>query len=605
MSASAQTAQVALGGRADRSVIESKLDQSLMFALRGLSAVAGMSQVPPMAQAGVQTFVAAQVAADQTIFVVIKGQVTSALMAAVQGTGAYDIAEFAQYNTITARVPYAAILGLAAHGDVVSIGPQELHETERYIPPPGSGPAFSGSISNAVGVSWEGMLAHKVAQAHSIGIIGTGVKVCVISNGIDSLTARQASGELGTVTVLPGQAGIGDEGTAMLEIVHDMAPGATLFFATANPSAAQFATNILALRNSAGCDIIVDDVTYFNEGAFQDGAIAQAVNTVVASGALYFSSASNSGNLTHATSGTYEGDFVASAAAVPAAIADDEGTLVTLHSFGALPYTTLTVATATVSLKWSDPLGAAVNDYDLYVMDSTGTNILWSSAAFQSTTLEPVEIATCTTTAGCKFPIGSRIYVVRYSGAARALRVDTHRGRLTAANATAGSTYGHHATTGAIGVAAVDVRTASGGAFVGGVTNPVTTYSSDGPRKMFYNPNGSAITPGNLLFGSNGGTTLRKVDLAASDCGTTTTPGFAPFCGTSAAAPTAAALAALVKSAHPGYDKTKVLKALQMSALDIEAAGVDRDSGVGIIMTSAIAARVGSDLTPILMLLLD
>ena len=89
----------------------------------------------------------------------------------------------------------------------------------------------------------------------------------------------------------------------------------------------------------------------------------------------------------------------------------------------------------------------------------------------------------------------------------------------------------------------MDLATATGpgGTFTGGAANPVETYSSDGPRKMFYQPNGTAITPGNLLFATNGGTTLQKVDMAAGDCGTTTTPGFIPFCGTSAAAPTAAA----------------------------------------------------------------
>ena len=86
-----------------------------------------------------------------------------------------------------------------------------------------------------------------------------------------SLAQSQALGDLGPVTILPGQAGTGDEGTAMLEIIHDLAPGAQLFFATALGSITSFAQNIRDLR-TAGCDIIVDDVFYFVESPFQDGA---------------------------------------------------------------------------------------------------------------------------------------------------------------------------------------------------------------------------------------------------------------------------------------------------------------------------------------------
>ena len=114
---------------------------------------------------------------------------------------------------------------------------------------------------------------------------------------------------------------------------------------------------------------------------------------------------------------------------------------------------------------------------------------------------------------------------------------------------------------------------------------------------MFYNPGGTAITPGNILFGTGGGTTLPKVDLAASDCGSTTTPGFSTFCGTSASAPTAAAIAALVKSAKPTATKAQVTAALLGSALDIEAPGADRDSGVGIVMAPAAVTAVLSPLT--------
>jgi hypothetical protein len=100
---------------------------------------------------------------------------------------------------------------------------------------------------------------------------GTGLKIGVLSNGVGGLAEAQARGELGAVTVLPGQFGTtAGEGTAMLEIIHDIAPGEQLYFATAFTGPAQFAQNIRDLR-AAGCDIIVDDVFYFLETPFQDG----------------------------------------------------------------------------------------------------------------------------------------------------------------------------------------------------------------------------------------------------------------------------------------------------------------------------------------------
>ena len=96
---------------------------------------------------------------------------------------------------------------------------------------------------------------------------------------------------------------------AMLEIIHDLAPGASLFFATGDLSEADFAQQILNLQSVSHCDIIVDDLGYFDEPVFQDGILAQAVNTVTAAGALYFSAAGNEGNLDSNTAGYFEGDF--------------------------------------------------------------------------------------------------------------------------------------------------------------------------------------------------------------------------------------------------------------------------------------------------------
>src|SRR5262245_9054562 len=155
----------------------------------------------------------------------------------------------------------------------------------------------------------------------------------------------------------------------MLEIVHDLAPGAQLYFATAFTSITSFAQNIRDLR-AAGCDIIVDDVFYFVETPFQDGqapsvisnrnggVVIQAVNDVTASGALYFSSAGNSGNLNDGTSGVWEGDFNdggPTGAPLPAG---------SVHNFGGQNFDLLTVANtgAPISLYWSDPLGGSAND---------------------------------------------------------------------------------------------------------------------------------------------------------------------------------------------------------------------------------------------------
>ncbi len=172
-------------------------------------------------------------------------------------------------------------------------------------------------------VTSEGDVDHRAADVRTTyGYLGQGIKIGVISDSYNSTggaAANVSSGDLpGTgnpdgyttpVTVVQDFSGGSDEGRAMLQVVHDLAPAAQLYFATADVSEAGFASNIIALRNTYGCNIIVDDVAYFDEPAFQDGIVAQAVNTVTAAGALYFSSAGNSGALVKGTSGVFEGDF--------------------------------------------------------------------------------------------------------------------------------------------------------------------------------------------------------------------------------------------------------------------------------------------------------
>ncbi len=505
------------------------------------------------------------------VVVDVRADVTEDLLQAVADLGGSVLAASPEHRALGARVPVGRLLTLAERPEVRFIRPQE-----GYI-------VHTGSATS------QGDTAHAVASTRtSLGINGSGVKVGVISDGVASLAARQATGDLPpVVTVLPGQAGSGDEGTAMLEIVYDLAPGAQLFFATAlgPPGLGQqtFANNILTLRNTYGCDIIVDDVTYFAEGAFQDGIVQAAVNTVTAGGALFFSSAGNSGNMNDGTSGTWEGDFVDSGTTHPSVPAPN-----VIHSFNgltggaALNNNALTQSTPNfITLKWSDPLLGSANDYDMALFDAAFVNIVDLSIEVQDGTQDPYEEM------GVGFT-GERVLIARFAGATRALRLDTNRGRLNVS--TAGATIGHNAGASTITVAATDVRPVGGAPFT--APKPVETYSSDGPRRMFFNPNGTAITPGNVLFGTGGGLTLQKPDITAADCGITTTPGFTTFCGTSAAAPHAAAIAAVLKSIATHPSGGQVQTAMYATAIDIEAAGVDRDAGRGIVMANFAATAL-------------
>jgi len=143
------------------------------------------------------------------------------------------------------------------------------------------------------------------------GVDGTGVRVGVLSDSFDCAPGPFASGQSFTRAgqdAVNGDLPLGvrvladlhtapdsectDEGRAMMQIVHDVAPGASLSFNTALTSEEDFAEGIVALAND-GAKVLVDDVEYFDEPMFEDGIVANAVDQVVAHGAAYFSAAGN------------------------------------------------------------------------------------------------------------------------------------------------------------------------------------------------------------------------------------------------------------------------------------------------------------------------
>jgi Subtilase family len=94
-----------------------------------------------------------------------------------------------------------------------------------------------------------------------------------------------------------------DEGRAMLQVVYDVAPGATLKFHSGANGQADFAQGILALRD-AGANVIVDDLGVANEPFFQDGIIAQAIDEVVGDGVTYLAAGGNWGSYALAANAT-------------------------------------------------------------------------------------------------------------------------------------------------------------------------------------------------------------------------------------------------------------------------------------------------------------
>jgi subtilisin family serine protease len=544
----------------------------------------------------------------QGVLVDMHASVTATLLEMIDQHGGGVISSSPEQQRIRARVPLDSIEAFAALPEVESIKPASHARTDRVgrarsLPAAKGLPALSivarllrpGSfnqsdmiVQSPVGsLTTQGDITHaaNIARA-TYGANGTGVRVGVLSDSAEATGFLIGTGDLPANTTIvqeiiggPGAS----EGTAMMEIVSDLAPGAQLFFASAFNGPGSFAQNIRVLRSVYQCDIIVDDVSYSDEPPFQDGVIAQAVNDVTASGAIYFSSAGNSGNITSGTGSTWEGDFL------------DGGTNTLipghgLHSFGSQTFNRVLQLTPVVDLFWSDPVGASSNDYDLFVLNSAGTAVIAASTDVQNGSQDPFE----ETFNPNGFPANSRIVIAAKTGAAvRALHLEAFFGQRLQL-ATTGATRGHNAGPSTVSVAAVAWMSARLGTrpFVGGARNPTEAFSSDGPRRMFYLPDGTPITPDNLLFGTNGGATFIKPDIAAADGVTVRTPGFNPFYGTSAAAPHAAGIAALVKSAKLSATVTEIYDALVGSALDIRAVGIDRDSGYGLIMTPAAVAAV-------------
>jgi hypothetical protein len=664
--AAAQQIEQLKAEKSARTPAQKKLDSNLLLAIRtaaGNTAMYGNVQL----QATVVPDASGKVKVD------IRVPVDAASLALVTGLGGQVLGSFPIANSIQALVPIDKVEQLASDPRVRSIRPPSRPSTNRAVKAVGDATASAapqqplsprlqrfqatvkralaahqaetqnccgaGVILNSGSVNSQGDVAHRANNARAaFSVNGAGIRIGVLSDSFDNLggaTADILSGDLpgpgnpnGFLTPV-AFAGSGDcaapcgadEGRAMLQIVHDLAPGAILYFATAFNSDTDFANNIRALGGIAPaappfgniapkCDIIIDDVSYSNESGLHDGQpapsdanlalITQAVNDVTAAGVLYFSSAANSGNKVFGTSGAWEGDFTPG---VTPPLLAGAGPLLIWNGASAV-LNPLTAATNDVVIQWSDPIGGSCNDYDLYILNPAGTAITNASTNTQDCTPgnDPYEEAY---SGGPNYLVGSNLVVALFSGSPRFISMTSQRGQ-TLYN-TNGATRGHNAAASGFSVAATPAAlefeppTVTGpypGAFNAG--NQIEAFSSDGPRRAFWNAAGVAYTPGNLL--ATGGTLHQKPDFTAADGVDTTLPpatGLNPFYGTSAAAPHAGAIAALVKSAAPAATNAQITTYLTSTALNIMTPaffppGFNEAAGVGILQAfQAVSAAKG------------
>ena len=451
------------------------------------------------------------------------------------------------------------------------------------------------------------------------GLTGSGVTVGILSDSFDNLgsyvqdinTGDLPSG-INILEDLPS--GGSDEGRAMAQNVHKIAPGANLAFATAFTGLLGFADNIRDLFNQAGARVIVDDVSYSNDPFFQPGLVSQAIDQITAQGGVYFSSAANQAQAGYLSN--FRGSLGTVTGVGTGRFMDfDPSAGVSLT----LPMRTL-VDNQRISFQFDQPFttqqpagstNLVTSQLNFYVLTADGT-IVASGVDDNTATQEPLQFLTVPTAGEyfvaiqvVKGPDPGRVQFVQF-GAPALVSTPTISQQFGSAGGTFYATsFGHNSGANTIGVGAVpwwapapylgqsplrsepfssfgpqiQVRDAAGNLLSQPrqVQNPIIT-APDGGNTTFF---GQVANTANPPFPGQPATPFNLYATFTPD-----QSGLPSFFGTSSAAPNAAAVAALMLQRQPQATSAQIREALVASTQPMNATPQgtwDPQAGFGLI----------------------
>ena len=425
--------------------------------------------------------------------------------------------------------------------------------------------------SPVAGIDANGLkIMHADQFVSQTGTGGGGVTVGVQSAGVSSISTIQARGEVPAVRMVRPADGAaapaGDEGTALLEEVHAVAPSAGLAYC--GPGTFVEYTSCLSQLIAAGATILVDDIIFPEQDLLaSNSSQVQGIEQLITANpnVVLFTAGGN-------YNGSYwEGDYtpvsLASQSLQPLKCPASGGqTDSYVTQFGADPSQVLTVTASSsvpIALAWADPPDTNASKFDLYWVnsaDSTKSGCLPTAAATDNQVTQNVNLSPGTYTLYIGTPDAA--------SAGKFVKMWIGGDGLTSISK---PTPGAIVTPQAFASGAVTVGAVNGS---DGVGNNIESFSSVGPITVVFPALAHIQSP--ILVAPDG----INVDAAGTYFSGELFPD-GNFYGTSASAPNAGAVAALIRGAFPSLNAAQLIAALQAGAVRLGSSLPDPTFGYG------------------------